>query len=99
MTVRIYKVPSTNFARMNQVLSQDAFARNGYTFRSGKALSIDVEDYFLYVDADDEFLNANEPAILEVEGVTKVEGNEFDNVKSAVEAEDAAVASGISLFD
>ena len=99
MTLRIYKVPSTNFSKMNQVLSLDHYARNGYTFRSGKALSIDVEDYFLYIEMDDEFIAAHEKEILDVEGVNKIEGNEFDNVKSAVEAEDAAVASGISLFD
>jgi hypothetical protein len=87
------------FSKMNQVIAQDHFARNGYTFRQGKSLSIQVDDYFLYVDAPDAFFSAHESEIMAVQGTTAVKGNEYDNVKATIEAEEAAVATGIGMFD
>lgn len=98
MAVKIYKIDPTKISVVRQAVSADHWARNGYTLRSGKGLDIDIDDYFLYIKATDEFFTQHEAEIL-VEGVTKVEGNEFDNVKKIVESEEDSVASGIALFD
>jgi hypothetical protein len=98
MTVKIYKIPPENVSAIRQALSADEWARNGYTLRAAKGIGLDIPDYFLYVKAEDEFFAQHEADVL-VEGVTAVEGNEFDNVKQAFEAEEANVASGVALFD
>ncbi len=97
MTVKIYKIESSKVSSVRQAVAADHWARNGYTLRSGKGMSIDVDDYFLYVKADDSFFVEHEAEVL-VEGVSVVEGNEFDSVSKAFEAEENSVASGIALF-
>ena len=97
MAVRIYKIDPAKVSVVRQALSADHWARNGYTIRSGKGIGIDIKEYFLYVDAPEEFFDAHEAEAL-VDGVTKVEGNEFDNVQNAIKSEEDSVASGIALF-
>jgi len=97
MTVKIYKVDAAKVSAIRQATSADHWARNGYTLRAGKALGFDIEQHFLYVDAPDEFFEAHEAEVL-VDGVSLVEGNEFDNVKKAIDSEENSVASGIALF-
>lgn len=97
MAVKIYKIDPTKISVIRQALSADHWARNGYTLRAGKGLGIDIDEYFLYTKVDDEFITKHEAEVL-VEGVTVVEGNEFENIKKAVESEEDSVASGIALF-
>lgn len=97
MTVKIYKIDPAKVAAIRQALSGDHWARNGYTLRAGKGLGIDIDEYFLYVNASDEFFQQHEGEIL-IDGTVETEGNEYDNVKKAIEAEEGNVASGIALF-
>lgn len=97
MAVRIYKIEPAKVAAIRQALAADHWARNGYTLRSGKGMGFDISEYFLYVDAPDKFFGQHEGEVL-IEGVTAVEGNEYDNVKNAFNAEEDNVASGIALF-
>ncbi|MCK4327056.1 MAG: hypothetical protein KAW41_01115 [Candidatus Diapherotrites archaeon] len=97
MTVKIYKVDSVKVTVIRQAVAADHWARNGYTLRAGRGLGFDIDQYFLYVDAPDEFFEAHEAEVL-VDGVSRVEGNEFDNVSKAIKSEEDSVASGIALF-
>lgn len=98
MAVRIYKVKSAKVPSVRQALASDDWARNGYTLRAAKGMGFNIPEYFLYVNATDEFFNNHEKEVL-IEGVTVVEGNEYDNVKKAFVAEEDNVANGIALFD
>jgi len=98
MAVKIYKIEPAKVTTIRQALAADHWARNGYTLRSGKGMGFDISEYFLYVDAPEEFLDQHEGEVL-IEGITAVEGNEYDNVKRAFDAEEDNVASGIALFD
>lgn len=98
MTVRIYKIEPHKVTEVRQAISADHWARNGYTLRSGKGMDIDVDDYFLYVKADDKFFSEHEKEVL-VEGVSRLDGDEFERVKAVFDLEDDNVASGIALFE
>ena len=98
MPIKIYRIPSSAYTQIRQVVGQDHFARNGYTLRQGRGLGLDIDDYFLYINAPDEFFAEHEKEIL-VGDVSEVTGNEYDNVKKAVEAEEESVAAGIGLFE
>ena len=97
MVVKIYKIDSAKISSIRQVLSADHWARNGYTLRAGRGLGIDTPDYFLYVKSEEVFFTNHEAEVL-IEGVTTVEGTEFESIKKAVETEEDSVASGIALF-
>ncbi|MFC2174854.1 hypothetical protein ACFLQ2_03200 [archaeon] len=98
MTIKIYKVDSAKVSAIRQATAADHWARNGYTMRSARGLGFDIDQYFLYVDAPDEFFDEHEAEVL-IEGVSRVESNEFDNVSKAVKSEEESVATGIALFD
>ncbi|MBN3037708.1 MAG: hypothetical protein JW834_04665 [Candidatus Diapherotrites archaeon] len=98
MAVKIYKVLGSAQHKVRAVIATDPFARIEYKFQDAKTMGINVDAYFLYVNASDEFFEEHSKE-LEIEGVEEVSGQEFDNVKNAFEAEEAGVAAGIALFD
>lgn len=96
--IKIYKVKPEANTKIQAVLSQDPFARNEYIYREGSSLGLDTKDYFLYINAPDNFLEENEEK-LKIEGVEEIEGEEFEEIKEKIEKEQENVATGLSLFE
>ena len=98
MVVKVYKFEKTNYGKLQNLVKQDHFARNGYTIREGNVLNADENAYYLYISAPDEFFNQHEKEILDAGGKA-IEGNEYELVKTTIEQESQNVASGIAMFD
>ena len=73
------------------------FARNGYTLQNASSLGLEGGDYYLYIDADEDFWNQNQEK-LKIEGVTQLEGEEHEKVKQAFEKGKEDVAAGIGAI-
>jgi hypothetical protein len=97
MAVRIYRIRPEKVTAIRQAIAADHWARNGYTLRAARGLGIGIDDYFLYVKADNGFFSKYEKEIL-IDGTEEAKGAEYDNVKRAIESEEDSVASGIALF-
>ena len=107
--LRIYKIESKAFQAVKKVLDDperveetagekkviiNEFARAGYTLRDGKTMGFTEEVNYLYIKTDEEFFKKNEPKIL-IEGVKKLEGPEFEKVKTEIEKEAEGAESGM----
>jgi len=75
-------------------LTINKFSRNGYILRGAQALGIEKDSSYLYIKADEDFFKENEGLIL-IEGVKKVEENEFEELKNKIESEEEAAAQGL----
>ena len=108
--LRIYKIESKALRDVKKVLEDperieevggekkiiiNEFARAGYTLRDGKSMGFKDEANYLYIKAEEEFFKMNEPKIL-IDGVKKLEGEEFEKIKQEMEkeADDAAIGVG-----
>ena len=109
--IRIYKIEAKAFAQVKKTLDEqervelvnnekkifkNEFIRAGYTLRDAKSMGFSEDCSYLYLkNEDDGFFKRNEPKIL-IEGVKKLDGQEFDKVKQGIEkeAEDAAIGVG-----
>ncbi|MCD6414454.1 MAG: hypothetical protein J7L23_02385 [Candidatus Diapherotrites archaeon] len=96
--IKIFKVNPEANSKVQSVLGQDPFARNEYIYRDGTTLGLDTRNYYLYINAPEEFFKENEEQ-LKIEGVEEVEKEEFDEIKEKIEKEQENVATGLSLFD
>ena len=107
--LRIYKIESKAFQAVKKVLDDperveeaagekkiiiNEFARAGYTLREGKTMGFKEEANYLYIKAEDDFFKKNEPRIL-IDGVKKLEGEEFEKVKQEIEKEAEGAESGM----
>ena len=107
--LRIYKIESKAIQAVKKVLDDperveetggekkiiiNEFARTGYTLRDGKSMGFTEEANYLYIKAEDEFFKKNEAKIL-VEGVKKLEGQDFEKVKAEMEKEAEGAESGM----
>ena len=97
MVVKVYKVSSEAYNKIRIAVGADHFARNGYNLKDGKTLG-EEDGYVLYVEGSDEFFKEHEKEVL-IEGVTDLQGENYDRLKKAIEEEENNVASGIGLFD
>ena len=81
---KVYKVASDAQGTLkNTVLSQDAFARNGYTLKDSEILGIEGDKcFFLYINAEPEFFEQNK---IKLEGVEEITDEQADAVKTKVE--------------
>lgn len=113
--IRIYKIESKALAAVKKVLDEqervevtgtekkvilNEFARAGYTMRDGKSMGFTEEVNYLYIKAEEEFFKKNEQKIT-VEGVKKIEGEEFEKVRAEIEkeADNAALGVGAVFSD
>jgi len=111
MMIRIYKIEAKALAQVKKTLEEqervevtgdekkivrNEFIRAGYTLRDAKSMGFTENCSYLYLrNEEDDFFKRNEPKIL-IEGVKKLDGQEFEKVKHGVEkeAEDAAIGVG-----
>ena len=110
--IRVYEIESKALSETKKVLEEqerveekegknvfitNEFARAGYSLRDGKSLGFKEGCNYLYIKADEDFFKRNEPKILK-EGVKKLEGEELENVKQAVEKEADSAAAGVGAI-
>jgi len=72
------------------------FKKQGYTLREAKAIGLEGDSSFLYLKGTDDFFERNEQVILEA-GAKKIEGDNHEKVKEAVEKQDADTSSGVGF--
>ena len=101
--IKIYKIPNEKLQEAKKVLENpdvttNNWARNGYTLRDAKIIGFDENCNYLYVKAIEEFFQKNEEQITGIEGVTALEGEEFEKVKNKIEEEQDSTASGIGAI-
>jgi len=107
--LKIYKIESKAFAAVKKILDQqerveivndekkvifNEFARAGYTMRDGRSMGFKEEVNYLYIKADEEFFKKNEKQLL-IDGVKKLEGEEFEKVKKEIEKETEGAEMGM----
>lgn len=98
MVEKLFKVSSEALNEVKRILSQDAFARNGYTLREAKALGSKGKGHYLYIESNNEKFFKENP--VKAEGVEEVKGKkEFDEIKAKLKEEEDSVAAGVALFD
>ncbi len=108
--IRIYKISPEALKESKKILEaqenvdeqgkleKNEFARNGYTLQSATALGLEGDEYYLYIDAPEEFWKKNEEK-LNISGVTKLENEEYEKVKAKFDEEKENAAAGIgNLF-
>ncbi len=107
--IRVYKISAEALKNVKKVLEaqetvdeqgnleKNEFARNGYTLQNARSLDLEGEEYYLYIDAPEDFWERNEKK-LEIEGVTRLEGEEYEKVKNAFEKGKEGVATGIGAM-
>jgi hypothetical protein len=110
--IRVYEIESKVFQDIKKILEEqermeekdgvntviiNEFARAGYSLRDGKSLGIKESCNYLYIKADEEFFKKNEPKILK-DGVKKLEGEELEKVKLAMESEADSAAAGVGAI-
>jgi len=111
MMIRIYKIEAKAFAQVKKTLEEqervevtgnekkivrNEFIRAGYTLRDAKSMGFTENSSYLYLKNEEEdFFKKNEPKIL-IEGVKKLDGQEFEKIRQGIEkeAEDAAIGVG-----
>ncbi len=100
--INIYKIKPDAIKEVKKVLENpdvaaNKWARNGYTLRDSKSLGVEEDCYYLYVNADEEFFNQNEEQIM-IEGVEKLQGEEYEKIKNLIEEEQSGAAAGIGAI-
>lgn len=97
MAVKIFRIGKEAVSAIKSLVDQDDdIKRKGYMLRDGKTFG--KEDYYLYIDADDEFFESKKEVIV-IEGVEETSGDEYEEVKKQIEAEGEGAAEGIgSIF-
>lgn len=110
--IRVYEIESKVFQEVKKILEDqerveekdgvktvviNEFARAGYSLRDGKSLGVKESCNYLYINADEEFFKKNEPKIMK-EGVKKLEGEELEKVKQAIEGEADSAAAGVGAI-
>ena len=104
----IYKIPADKKGEIKKVLEApdhmeedkliiNEFARSGYEFRDGSGLGFNEEGAYVYIDATDEFFKNNEKKIM-LDGVIKLEGEEFEKAKKAFEDQADNAAAGVGAI-
>lgn len=113
--INIYRIKSSALAEVKKILEEpegmkevepgkqeyirNEFARNGYTLRDAKSMGIEKDCFYLYINGPDEFFTKNEERITKIEGVEKISGEEYDQVKNKIEAEAGGAEEGVgSVF-
>jgi len=96
--LKVFRISPEANAKVQAVLREDAFARNGYIYREGSTLGLETKDYYLYIEAPENFFKEQEEK-LRIDGVKEIKGEEFEKIKGEIEKEQENVATGISLFE
>ena len=96
MVVKVYKFETANFAKANEVLKDDAYARNGYLLRDGNSIGQDEKYYYLYVKGPEEFFAENEKKLEDVPGLEEIK--DADDIIKKIEEEQENVASGVGAI-
>ena len=78
-------------------LTINKFARNGYILRGAQALGVEKDCFYLYIKAEGDFFKENESLIL-IDGVKRIEGNKFEELKNKIESEEEAAAQGLGVI-
>ena len=73
------------------------FKRAGYILRDAKALEIDKNISYLYINASEDFFGRNEESLIKA-GVIVLEGDEFNKVKDKIETSENQASSGIGFI-
>ena len=107
--IRVYKISAQALKDAKKVLEApetkddqgqmqiNHFARNGYTLQNAASLGLDGEEYYLYIDADEQFWTQNQDK-LKIEGVNQLEGEEYEKTKQSFEKGKEDVAAGIGAI-
>ncbi len=106
--IRIYKINADRKSEVKKILETpdhvengkmviNEFARNGYEFRDASGLGLNEDAAYLYIDADESFFERNEKLIM-LEGVKKLEGEEFNKIKDIFEQQSNSVAAGVGAI-
>lgn len=104
METRIYRVPASSYKVLKKVLEADpyspgSFARVGYVLRQAKGLGIEGEEYYLKISAEKEILENLEEKLRDVQGLERLEGEEYEKVKKRFEEQEESAAIGLgSIF-
>ena len=101
--IKIYKIPSDKVRDAKKILENpdvvtNKWARNGYNLRDAKILGFEENAQYLFVEGPEDFFAECEKQITEIEGITIIEGEEFDKVKAKIDEEEAGKMAGIGSF-
>lgn len=109
--INIYKIESSALGEAKKILEEtegmketepgkeecvrNEFARNGYILRDAKSMGIEKDCSYLYIKGLDEFFAKNEERLTKLEGLEKISGEEYDQVKNKIEAEAGGAEEGV----
>lgn len=109
--INIYRIESSALAEAKKILEmpegmkevepgkqeyiKNEFARNGYTLRDAKSMGIEKDCSYLYIDGLDEFFQKNEESLTKIDGVEKISGEEYEEVKNKIEGEESSAEEGV----
>jgi hypothetical protein len=96
MVVKVYRFKAENFPKANEVLKDDAYARNSYILRDGKAIGEDAKYYYLYVKSSEEFFTKNEKKLNDIPALEKVK--KAESIIKKIEEEEDNVAFGVGAI-
>lgn len=101
--LNIYRIPSEKIRDAKAVLENpdvvvNRWARNGYILRDAKILGLDKNCYYVYAEGPEEFFKEHEKEITSIEGIEKISGAEFDEVKQKIDDEQNNALSGVGAI-
>jgi hypothetical protein len=100
--IRIYYVASEKFKDAKKLLeenpyAEDSFAHAGYTLKDSKDYGFKASGYYIYIDANEDFIKKADARLRGLADV--VEGKEFEGVKARIDEEQRNAISGFgSIF-
>ncbi len=104
----VYKIPADKKGEVKKILETpdrmeddkmiiNEFARSGYEFRDASGLGFNEEGAYVYIEAKEDFFKNNEEKIM-LEGVVKLEGEDFEKVKQAFDNQANSAAAGVGAI-
>ena len=101
--LNIYRIPSEKIRDAKAVLENsdvvtNMWARNGYLLRDAKILGINKNCSYIYAEGPEEFFQKHENELTSIEGIEKVSGEEFNEVKQKIDDEQNNALSGVGAI-
>ncbi len=98
---RIYKIERSNVKELKNILASNpyddnSFARKGYTLREGKSLNLDEEFYYLFINADEDFIKFADERLKNIAII--LNGEEFDKARQIYEDMENAAQQGFGAL-